>query len=629
VDGDFRVGPWLVEPSLNTVSRNGTTVHLEPKQMGVLVCLAEHPGEPLSKEKLLHSVWPDTFVSDDVLTRSIFELRRVFEDDARESRFIQTIPKRGYRLVAPVVPVNGTSGDHSAASWAGEPAHGGARWGSRTWRIGALAVVGIVLLCGLLFGLNAGGLLDRMLGKSDVPVIRSLAVLPLKNLSDDPEQKYFAWGMTEELITDLSQISALRVISRTSSEIYENTGKSLPEIAHELDVDAIVEGSVQRSGNRVRITAQLIYAPRDKNIWARTYERDLPDALALQSTVASAIAEEVRVQVSPNEQARLNAPHTVILNALDAYLEGNYHLDRLGKGFGDEEPRKAAQYFQRAINEDPNFAPAYIGLARAHQGLMRLSPRDYEIRKAAAGKAAALDPTSAEVHVLLAELHCDDWNWSQAEEEYRQAIALNPNSADAHDSLGHFLDATGRLDEGMKEFQRAQQLDPSYDHLAHHLSNLVGLDQAIQLGKHNLESHPDDGYAHWAQYQNYVLRGMYPQAVEEIGRTVRLFGHPEIAAHVDHAFATSGYPDAARVFAADLEKLQVEGEIYMPGILAEVYSTSGGEDRALYWLEDAYKHKYSLGSDGGLMWLKGNPMYGPLRSDPRFKDLVHRVGLPP
>jgi TolB-like protein/Tfp pilus assembly protein PilF len=479
-----------------------------------------------------------------------------------------------------------------------------------------------------LLGLMPADFWPRLSYQSRIPQIRSIAVLPLKNLSDDPAQKYFAYGMADELIADLSQISALKVISRTSSETYENTGKSLPEIARELNVDAVVEGSVQRSGNRVRITAQLIYAPQDKNVWARTYERDLPDALGLQSTVASAIAEEIRIQVAPNEQERLNAPRIVNAKALDAYLQGNYHLGRLGHGFGDEEPAKAAEYFQQAIGEDPNFAQAYIGLARAHQGLLRLSPRDYEIRKAAAEKAAELDPASSDVHILLGSLHCDDWNWSQAEEEYRRALALNPNSAEAHDQFGYFLDATGRWNEGTKEFQRARELDPSYGHLEDHLSGLVGLDQAILLRKHDLERHPDDGYGHWAQYQNYVLKGMYPQAIEEMKLTARLFGHAEIAAHVDHAFVTLRYPGAARAFAADLEKLQTKGEFYMPGILAEVYSTTGDKDRALYWLEDAYQHKYSLGSDGGLLWLKGNPMYAPLRSDPRFAEMVRRVGLP-
>src|SRR5262249_21349493 len=288
----------------------------------VLVRLARHPGKPVSKEALLQEVWSGTFVSDDVLTRAIFELRRVFEDDAREPRFIETIPKRGYMLVAAVEPVRP---DQDTKRLSPTQAVCPIRKSTLMW-----ISVGVIVLCGIFLALNGPHLARGLVRTS--PSIHSLAVLPLKNLSDDPSQKYFAAGMTEELITDLSQISALKVISRTSSELYENTHKSLPEIARELNVDAVIEGSVARSGNRVRVTAQLIYALQDKNLWARSYDRDLEDALALQAALASAIANEVRIQVQPGEQRRLNRSRTVSPSVLDAYLQGNYHLHRVGRG---------------------------------------------------------------------------------------------------------------------------------------------------------------------------------------------------------------------------------------------------------------------------------------------------------
>jgi TolB-like protein/DNA-binding winged helix-turn-helix (wHTH) protein len=628
VDGTFRVGPWLAQPVLNTVSRNGTTVRLEPKQMQVLVCLAEHPGEPVSKEGLLRAVWPDTFVADDVLTRSIFELRRVFDDDAREPRFIETIPKRGYRLVAAVTPVNRDLAAERTAAATIEPS----RLTGRNWKVTRLAVASLVLLCGILVGFNAGDLRAHVFGGS--PPIRSLAVLPLKNLSNDPSQKYFASGMTEELITDLSQISALRVISRTSSEVYEDTHKALPEIARELNVDAVIEGSVERSGNRVRITVQLIYAPQDKNLWARSYERDLQDSLALQGTLANVIADEIRIQVHPNEQARLHASRPVSASVLDAYLNGNYHLHRLGRGFGDEESRAAAQYFQRAIDEDPSFAPAYIGLAYAHNvilgspTLFRPSPQDHEIRKAAAEKAAELDPGSSEVHELLASQACDDWKWSQAEEELRRAIALNPNRAESHGALGYFLIAIGRTDEGVKELRRAQDLDPNNDHLSNAFFYQGKYDESVQLALRDLERQPDDGFGHYSLFQTYALTGKYPEAVREWETTAKLLGFTELVAPFDRAFKTAGFRSAMRLWAADFEKFHKDGKLYVPGMMAEIYSLLGDKDRAFYWLEDAYRHKYSLGADGGMLWLKGNPFYVPLRSDPRIADLVRRVGLP-
>ncbi|PYV66444.1 MAG: hypothetical protein DMG96_42345, partial [Acidobacteria bacterium] len=282
----FRVGLWLVQPSLNTISQNGTSNRLEPKVMEVLVCLSRRAGEAIPKEELLQTVWPDTFVSDDVLKRSISELRRVFQDDARQSRIIETIPKRGYRLVAHVEPMNGAAASIATSTDQVRKLD----VSGRGLRIGIAIGIAAAALLVALVGLVPADIWRKLPGKGIVPQIRSVAVLPLKNLSGDPEQKYFAEGMTEELITDLSQISALKVISRTSSEVYEDTHKSLPEIARELNVDAVIEGSVERSSNHVRITAQLIYAAQDKNLWARSYDRDLQDALAVQGTLANTIA---------------------------------------------------------------------------------------------------------------------------------------------------------------------------------------------------------------------------------------------------------------------------------------------------------------------------------------------------
>jgi len=625
----FRIGTWLVQPSLNTVSYNGTTVRLEPKVMGVLVCVASQSGEPVSKDTILKMVWPDTFVSEDVLTRSVSELRRVFQDDAREPRFIETIPKRGYRLVAAITPVH----ENGSAVHSTEQAADRSQPSTRHWKLTSAALVSLVLVCGLLVGFNVADVRERIFGWG-APPIHSLAVLPLKNLSGDPEQKYFADGMTEELITDLSQISALKVISRTSSEVYEDTHKSLPEIARELNVDAVVEGSVQRSGNHVRITAQLIYAPQDKNLWARSYERNVNDALVLQSTLANAIADEIRIQVAPNEQARISAPRAVSASVLDAYLEGKYHLHRTNRGFGDEETRTAAQYFQRAINEDASFVPAYVGLAYAHNlilegtALWHPTPHDYEIKKAAAAKAAELDSGSSEVHEVLASLDCDEWKWSQAEEELRLSIALNPNRAESHDALGFFLIAIGHPDDGVKELQRAQDVDPNNDHLANAYFYSGRYDESIQLTLRDLKRQPDDGLTHYGLFQTYALAGKYPEAMREWETAAKLAGFAEIVAPVDHAFKTAGFRAAMRLWAANFENFQKDGQVYVPGMLAEVYSLVGDKDRAFYWLEDAYRHQYSLGADGGLLWLKGNPFFVPLQSDPRFADLVRRVGLP-
>ena len=407
---DFRVAAWLIEPRLNTVSRNGTTVHVEPKVMEVLVCLARHAGEPVTKDELLQTVWLDTFVTDDVLKRSISELRRVFEDDARESRIIQTIPKRGYRLIVPVEPVNGAQ-VISPALQDPESRRG------RKWWIAALASSSLAgLLSILLATINGRSLRERLVGKSAYPQIRSIAVLPLENLSGDPSQEYFSDAMTDALITGLAQIGSLKVISRTSSMQYKQTGKSLPEIARELNVDGIVEGTVQRSGDRVRITAQLIQGSSDKHLWANSYERDVRDVFALERNVTEDVARQVQARLTTESQTRPSQPPPTNLIALEAYLQGNYHLNKYGGGSGAEEATKAAEYFQHAIDADPNFAPAYIGMAVAHGGLPLGSREDQTIKRSAEAKALQLDPNSLEAQLIQANIKWGDLDWAGAEQ---------------------------------------------------------------------------------------------------------------------------------------------------------------------------------------------------------------------
>jgi TolB-like protein/DNA-binding winged helix-turn-helix (wHTH) protein len=460
VSTDFRVGPWLAKPSLNIISGNRTTVHLEPKVMELLVCLARHAGEALPKETLLQAVWPDTFVSEDVLKRCISELRRVFQDDARQPHIIETIPKRGYRLVARVEPVNGNQ-EISAVS-VPETTSSRMQRSMRKWWIAALAIATAVVLAIFLSALRG----NRPASASVAPPIHSLAVLPLQNLSADPSQEYFSDGMTDALITNLAQIGSVKVISRTSMMRYKKTDKSLPEIARELNVDGIIEGTVQRSGDRVRITAQLIQGSSDKHLWANTYERDLRDVFTLEREVTRDIADQVQARVNAQGQSSSIQVRPVNLDAFDAYLQGNYHLNKGFAGPRDEELRKAGVLFQRSIDADPQFAPAYIGLAEAHHILWWPSSEDFGIFKNAAERAVELAPDSSEARAEAALTKWEEWDWHGAEDEYRKAITLNPNYAFAHDQLGDDLDAMGRLEEGWKEHELAQELDPGSDHLS-------------------------------------------------------------------------------------------------------------------------------------------------------------------
>jgi TolB-like protein/DNA-binding winged helix-turn-helix (wHTH) protein len=621
VNSDFRVGPWLVQPSLNTISQNGTFNRVEPKIMEVLVCLAEHTGEVVPKEKLLQAGWPDTFVSDDVLKRSVSELRHVFGDDAHESRIIETIPKRGYRLVVDVKPADGRSTAHLPSSQATEAELPSARPLIRKWRIVLFAIGIVVPVCGLLLAFNIGGSRERVFGNGGPPLIRSLAVLPLQNLSGDPSQEYFADGMTEELITELSRLSALKVISRTSIYRYKKTDKSLPEIARELNVDAIVEGSVLRVGDRVRITAQLIYAPKDTSLWAEIYDHDLRDVLSLQTTVARAIADEIRVKMSPKESSRFSAARPINLTALEAYLQGEYHENRFGSGFGPEERYKAAQYFTEAIRSDPNFARAYVGLARTYITNVAPSPEEASIVKDALEKAIAVDPDLSDAHLWMArfkEFH--DWEFAVAEREFRKAIELDPNNALAHDFYGDYLENMGRQQEAAREEQLAQELDPGNDHLIDGFFSRGEYHRALEMARQDVNMHPDCGGCHWSLYRAYLRTGDYKEAIQELQKVVVLYGYPEMARPLATTEALYGYRAALQLWAKDM--IRAQGNPTCPTMVAEVYVYLGDRKHAFEWLEKGFKER-----DGFLVGLK-DPVWQSVRSDPQFQDLVRRIGLP-
>jgi len=629
LDNKFKVGGWSIDPGLNSMSSNGTTVRLEPKVMQVLVCLASQPGEPIAKETILKTVWPDTFVTEDVLTRSISELRRVFEDDAREPRVIQTIPKRGYRLMTPVLPVNG----HAPAP---DVTLGGTRWRKR-WSFGA-TVLGLVIVFGVgLLVLSRQGWWQRLRGATSSQQIQSLAVLPLQNLSDDPSQEYFSDGMTEELITELSRISGMKVISRTSVMRYKNTDKSLPEIARELGVDGIVEGSVLRSGGRVRITAQLIYARTDANVWAETYDRDSQDVFGLQEAVASAIANKVKASMSPNGLSQSRVAHTVNFKAHEAYLKGFHEDDTSGTLYNrqglqaeaEEHHHRALEYYKEAIEEDPEFGLPYLYLAA--------DPTSIEDNEAAARKALSIDETLGEAHLYVGAIELvRDRNWQGAEKEILRAIELNPNNAKAHHAYAYFLDAAGRLDEGMKEWERAQELDPANDHLAGAYYSRRQYDRLIELERGQLARNTNgsayiSAVAHKTLSVAYARLGRHKEAIEEGRQAMIAYGYTALAESMRRGYARGGYEGALR---EELKGIQRQKPEYpFQWVTAWAYTELGEYDAAINWLP-RMKPDFEVVAwqDANvfpnLVTLRIEPMWDPLRSDPRFEELVRRMGFP-
>lgn len=625
---NFQIGAWRVEPGLNTVSNNGTTAHLEPKVMEVLLCLAAQPGDPVSKEHLLRTVWRDTFVSDDVLTRSISELRRVFADDAKDSRFIQTIPKRGYRLIAPVISGHGDTEVRSIPATLSKADDRISRHG----RTGVWALIGSVIpLLGLLTWWQASAI-RNWAARDNAPAIHSLAVLPLQNLSGDPQQEYFADAMTEELITELSRIHALNVISRTSVMPYKQSKKSLPEIARELHVDAIVEGSIVRSGDRVRVTAQLIHAAKDNNIWAQAYDRDLRDVLTLQSAVATAIAQEIRVRVSPEEQARLQSLRPVNPKALDTYANARFHLDAAAKLQYHRGKNAALQehlhtgftYLDQAIEEDPTYLPAYIAYFGGVNSVDPQSPFEF-LPKAQAALTHALqfDETSVEAHLALGRLLMQyEYDWRGAEREYRRALELNPNSGEAHGQYSEYLFNVGRRADGERERDLAQALDPAHDYFAD--SGVFREGRTLEQQRQALEEQaPNDPFSLAVMAKGYAIAGRYQESAEMWQRCLTLYGWTDAADVLHRANARGGPKFALEEWMHAFEEHEKRLKDVPVVPMAFTYSSLGNNDRAFAWLDKAVEQRNWM-----IIYLKRDDVWNPLRSDPRFKALLRRVGLP-
>ena len=626
----FQIGPWIAVPSLNTLSLNGKSVRVEPKVMEVLVCLAGRPGETISKDKLLEVVWLGTFVTDDVLTRCVSELRRVFEDDPRQSRFIQTIPKRGYRLIAPIAPLAACP---SAPVRPSEESYSSVNSREAPNAIRKAAVIGTVtVLLAALFLLvsvkDVRGRLSRLYG---TPRITSLAVLPLSSLSADPNQEYFSDGLTDALTTELSQISSVKVISRTSAQRYRNTNKPLSQVARELSVNGIVEGTVQKSGNSIRVTAQLIYAPEDRHLWAKSYERDSQNVLALEQDIAREVAEEISATLTPREKARLTRSKPLSVEALELFLQGRYHSERAAlvvfrngqAAVRQHELGEARSFFEKAIGEDPTYAQAYVGLAQTWQD-ERVSENGPAKAEALLRKAIALDPDLAEAHQALATLDVLRlWRWSEAEQEYKRAIQLNPNYAEAHARYAEYLDCMRRFDEGMKEFLLAQGLDPGHDFNPNPFYRRRQYDRAIQEDRGEVKRQAFGFWSHWNLAYDYEGAGRRADAAREWEQSIRMLDYTELADSMHRGLERGGYNGAITALVAGMEAADARGNPPEPFFAGMMYGFLGQKDRAFYWLERGYEDRSPAYSS-----LNVDPCWDPLRDDPRFKDLVRRIGLP-
>jgi TolB-like protein/DNA-binding winged helix-turn-helix (wHTH) protein/Tfp pilus assembly protein PilF len=563
--GAVRFSVFEVDLHARELRKTGVRIKLQEQPFRILQMLLERPGELVTRDELRHRIWPaDTFVDfDQGLNNAIKRLRDALSDSAETPRFIETIPRRGYRFI-------GNLGTRQ-------------RW------------------------------------------IGSLAVLPLENLSGDPEQEYFADGLTEALINSLAKIGALRVVSRTSAMRYKGTRLSLSEIAQELQVDGIVEGTVLRSGDRVRISTQLIQARTDTHLWAESYDRDLRDVLALQAEVARVIAREIQVKLTPQEQTQLASIHCVQPEALEAYLKGRYHWNkRTIAGI-----KKGSDYFQQAIERDPSYAAAYAGMADC-AGISGwwgfVSPEDGCGRaKAAALKALAIDDSMAEAHASLgfAILHYD-LNPSAAEKELQRAIELNPGYPTAHQWYASCLAATGGIREALIECEEALRLDP--------LSLVIGMtyaallwfahrwEQGMEHSQRTLELDHTFPGGHLFLARAYEGKAMHQAAIGELQEALKLSHHaPTFLRELGYVYARAGQRDAALAILDELQELSREKYV-SPYWRAQIYTALGEKDEAFRWLEVAYEKRAAL-----MAYLKVDPWLEDLHLDERFPALLRRT----
>ena len=627
-----RFGVFEADLRAGELRKRGLQVRLQEQPFQVLAMLLEHPGEVVTREELQKRLWPsDTFVDfDHGLNKAINKIRDALGDSAESPRFVETVARRGYRFLAEVRAVDATpvrgpeppiealsqAKDHGPANLAEGPGGHERLAAPLGWGI---AFVVLLLLIPIVWTFRSRNRTS--------PAIRSLAVLPLESLSGDASQDYFADGMTDELITDLSQISALRVISRTSVMPYKGVGKPLAQIARELNVDAVVEGTVLRSGNQVRITAQLIQAPADKHLWAHSYEGDLRDTLALQNQVARAIAEHIRVSLNPQEDAALKNNKVVNPEAYVSYLKGRYFWNkRTANGL-----KSAVAYFNQAVDEDPNYAQAYSGLADTYALLgdwqyAVMTPKEALPKaKAAAVKALELDSGLGEAHNSLAFcLDGFDWDFESAEKEFRRAIELNPGYATAHHWYAWHLALVGRNVEAIAEMRKAQNLDPLSLIINADLGELLliahSYDESIEQSHKTIEMDPNFGLAYNQLAQAYLQKQMYAEAIGELQKAIQLSGNsPTCTANLARAYAASGKRNEALQLLSDLKKSSNPGYSHASEI-AVIYAALGDKNQAMTWLEKGYEERFNPG-------VLLRPGFDPLRSDSRFQDLLRHIGL--
>jgi len=626
VESVLRFDIFELDVRTGELRKRGAKVRLQGQPLQVLETLLRRPRDLVTREELRAQIWKaDTFVDfDHSLHNAIARIREALDDSAEAPRYIETLPRRGYRFIGPIETVKISDQRVSAQSKQPNEVSGEVR-PSRPHALLALAMLIVVVVIGSVFWLER----TTTPPTSAAPRLDSIAVLPLDNLSGDASEDFFVDGMTDQLITDLAKVGSLRVVSRTSVMRYRGTKKGLPEIARELNVNAIVEGSVIRSGQRVRVTAQLLEAPTDQHLWAETYDRDLGDVLKLQGEVADAIARQIRAQLTPQQQASLRSARPVNPAAYDAYLRGRFYFTT--EFSNPDSLTKAQHYFEDAIQKDPEFALAYAGLADTYVYLAFSGTisrdRAYRSAKEATRKAQELDDTLGELHDTLGVLSWQfEWDWDAAEREFNRAIALAPSYSCAHEDRSIFLAFRGQRAEALTEIAKIHQLDsgPSAA-MAESWAfyQLRDYPNLIEAGRRGLLVDPKDWSQHYHLGIGYEGVGKLQDAISEYQKSIELsHGDPGATISLAHAYLAVGKKTEAEKILRDLER-KSKGAYVSPYTMATLYAALGDKDKAFEFLDRAYSEK-SLDFS---FYVQADLRLDDLRADARFPHLLARMGL--
>jgi len=623
----YAFGSFRVDPDRQILLRDDHPVPLTPKAFETLLVLIRHSHEVVAKEELIKTLWPDTFVEESNLSRNIFMLRKALGESPDDHRYIVTLPGRGYRFAETVrtLPAGGDLLLQSRSRVVIEQSEAQITQSSASLRLRPWMIVALVFLLAatalvINFSVPRNWLRSRRTTNAALvgaPQLRSVAVLPLENLSADSNQEYFAEGLTDELTGRLATLPGIRVISRTSTIQYKSTHKTAPQIGRELGVDALLEGTLERFGERVRLRVQLVRAATDEHIWAESYDYHLGDVLALESDFARDVAGQIRVQLTAQQMASTNANDAVNPAAFEDYLKGRYFWNRRDGG----GLNKAIEYFQQSIEADPTYAPAYASLAQSY---ILLS--DPVRAKSCAEKALSLNPALAEAHTALGLINEELWDFPGAEKEYKEAIGLNPNSATAHHWYGEgYLMLMGRFEEADREMEEARALDP--------VSRIIATDWGVVLyfERHYEEAYQqlskvlemEPGFSEALMFRGAVLlqQSRYAEAIADLEESARIDGGPKKLGVLGWGLGVAGQRSKSLAVLNKLNAMSQQKQI-PAWSFAINHIGLGDRDRTFFWLEKAYAER-----SGELRALKVDPIYDPLRSDPRFLDLERRVGL--